>query len=164
MRSSLDSLSQDFHFGPRAVTVWTRAAPKSGAFSCHWGPLVTKVFGNAFGSRCTFTGQRSQKAKCDFSIPACSDPRILIEAKGYGATGSKMTDVIGDIQAIIDAKRADTTFLLFTDGVTWRQRQSDLRKIIDYHRTTATSRASTPTRWLSVLRTTFASFRTEYRL
>ena len=29
MRSSLDSLSQDFHFGPRAVTVWTRAAPKS---------------------------------------------------------------------------------------------------------------------------------------
>ena len=56
----------------------------------------------------------------------------MIEAKGYGATGSKMTDVIGDIKAIINTKRADTAFLLFTDGVTWRQRQSDLRKIVDH--------------------------------
>ena len=94
--------------------------------------VVLKVLGNAFDPRCTFTGQRGQRAKCDFAIPSGSDPRILIEAKGYGATGSKMTDVIGDIKAIIDAKRADTAFLLFTDGVTWRQRQSDLRKIIDH--------------------------------
>ena len=56
----------------------------------------------------------------------------MIESKGYAATGSKMTDVIGDIKAIIDAKRTDTAFLLFTDGVTWRQRQSDLCKIIDH--------------------------------
>ena len=69
------------------------------------------------GLRCP--GQRSQPPKCDFAIPACRNPRILIEAKGYGATGSKMTDVIGDIKAIINTKRADTAFLLFTDGVTW---------------------------------------------
>ena len=94
--------------------------------------LVTKVFGNAFDTRCTFTGQRDQTAKCDFAIPSASAPRILIESKGYGATGSKMTDVIGDIKAIIDAKRADTAFLLFTDGETWKQRQSDLRKIVDH--------------------------------
>ena len=43
-----------------------------------------------------------------------------------------MSDVIGDIEKIIAAKRSDTAFLFFTDGVTWRQRQSDLRKIIDY--------------------------------
>ena len=94
--------------------------------------ILKHVFGNAFDSRCTFTGQRAQTAKCDFAIPGCSDPRIVIEAKGYGATGSKMSDVIGDIEKIIAAKRSDTAFLLFTDGVTWRQRQSDLRKIIDY--------------------------------
>ena len=96
------------------------------------GSVVTKVFGKAFDIRCTFTGRRGQRAKCDFAIPSGSDPRILIEAKGYGATGSKMTDVIGDIKAIIDAKRSDTAFLLFTDGVTWGQRQSDLRKIVDH--------------------------------
>ena len=52
---------------------------------------------------------------------------IWIEAKGYGATGSKMTNVVGDIDAIIDAKRPDTTLLFFTDGV----RQSDLKKLVD---------------------------------
>jgi hypothetical protein len=56
----------------------------------------------------------------------------LIEAKGYGATGSKMTDIIGDIEKIIAAKRPDTAFLFFTDGVTWKQRRSDLRKIVEY--------------------------------
>jgi len=56
----------------------------------------------------------------------------LIEAKGYGATGSKMTDIIGDIEKIIAAKRPDTAFLFFTDGMTWKERKSDLRKIVEY--------------------------------
>ena len=43
-----------------------------------------------------------------------------------------MSDVIGDVRAIIAAKRADTAFLFFTDGLTWKQRQSDLRKIIEH--------------------------------
>ena len=125
--------------------------------------IVTKVFGNTFESRCTFTGQRGQRAKCDFAIPDSSDPRILIEAKGYGATGSKMTDVIGDIKAIIDAKRPDTAFLLFTDGVTWGQRQSDLRKIVDHQNNGDIARIYTyamAERFESDLR----QLKTEYRL
>ena len=125
--------------------------------------VVAKVFGKAFDIRCTFTGQRGQKAKCDFAIPSGSDPRILIEAKGYAATGSKMTDVIGDIKAIIDAKRADTAFLLFTDGVTWGQRQSDLRKIVDHQNNGDITRIYTyamAERFESDLR----QLKTEYRL
>jgi hypothetical protein len=57
---------------------------------------------------------------------------ILIESKGYGATGSKMTDILGDIGKIIAAKRPDTAFLFFTDGLTWKQRKSDLRKIVEF--------------------------------
>ncbi|MDN5941284.1 MAG: hypothetical protein L0H94_05315 [Nitrospira sp.] len=60
--------------------------------------IVKKVFGSRYSSRCNFTGPRNKTAKCDFAIPSKSDPRILIESKGYGATGSKMTDVIGDIE------------------------------------------------------------------
>ncbi|MGH8500345.1 MAG: DpnII family type II restriction endonuclease, partial [Methylococcales bacterium] len=78
-----------------------------------------------------FTGKRNQTGKCDFAIPDKERPRILIEAKGYGATGSKMSDVVGDIDAIVQAKRHDTAFLFFTDGVTWRQRQSDLRTLVE---------------------------------
>ena len=94
--------------------------------------IVKKVFGKAYSTRCNFTGSRKQVAKCDFAIPSKSSPRIIIESKGYGATGSKMTDVIGDIEKIIAAKRADTAFLFFTDGLTWKQRQSDLKKIVEY--------------------------------
>ena len=90
------------------------------------------MFGTDFQTRCTFTGPRGQKAKCDFAIPSKSAARILIEAKGYGATGSKMTDILGDIRAIVAAKRPDTAFLFFTDGVIWKERPSDLRQIVEF--------------------------------
>ena len=94
--------------------------------------VVRKVFGENFDVRCNFSGARDRMAKCDIAIPSRIAPRILVETKGYGATGSKMTDIIGDIEKIIAAKRADTAFLFFTDGVTWKQRRSDLRKIVEY--------------------------------
>lgn len=93
--------------------------------------IVEKVFGKQYSARCTFSGRRDGTAKCDFAIPSKDFPSILIESKGYGATGSKMSDVIGDIQKIIAAKRPDTAFLFFTDGITWNQRKNDLRKIVE---------------------------------
>lgn len=93
---------------------------------------VQEVFGERFASRSNFVGVRGQLAKCDIAIPSMQDPRIVIESKAYGATGSKMTDVIGDIEKIISAKRSDTAFLFVTDGLSWRQRQSDLKKIVAY--------------------------------
>lgn len=94
--------------------------------------ILRKVFGDNFHARCTFSGQRGREAKCDFAIPSKTAPRIVIEAKGYAATGSKMTDILGDVQKIIDAKRPDTAFLFFIDGLTWKQRKSDLRKLVDH--------------------------------
>jgi len=94
--------------------------------------IVRKVFGENFQVRCPFKGPRAQDAKCDFAIPSKSAACILIESKGYGATGSKMTDILGDIRTIIAAKRPDTAFLFFTDGLTWKQRGSDLRKIVEF--------------------------------
>jgi DpnII restriction endonuclease len=94
--------------------------------------VVAKVFGEQFQTRCTFAGPRGQKAKCDFAIPSKNSARILIESKGYGATGSKMTDILGDIRTIVAAKRPDTAFLFFTDGITWKERDSDLRQIVEF--------------------------------
>ncbi len=94
--------------------------------------LVGEVFGkDGYETRCTFSGVRGKSAKCDVVIPDRHHPRIIIEVKGYGATGSKMTDVIGDLDAIVEAKRHDTTLLFFTDGTTWEARLSDLQKIIE---------------------------------
>lgn len=93
--------------------------------------VVRDVFGDAYEARCSFIGKdRQQQAKADFAIPSRDDPRIVIESKGYGATGSKQSDVLGDLRAIVDAKRNDTTLLFVTDGLTWRRRMNDLRKIV----------------------------------
>jgi hypothetical protein len=81
--------------------------------------------------RCRFTGAGGQSTeKADFAIPSSRDPTILIEVKAYGATGSKQTDVLGDISRIVEEKRHDTVLLLVTDGITWKQRSNDLRKLI----------------------------------
>jgi DpnII restriction endonuclease len=93
--------------------------------------IIKTVFGDDYEARCTFLGPRGTTAKCDFAIPSKTAARILIESKGYAATGSKMTDILGDIHTIISAKRADTALLFFTDGLTWRERQSDMRKLVD---------------------------------
>jgi len=93
--------------------------------------IIHKVFGDVYEARCRFVGKRNAEAKCDFAIPSKDAPRILVEAKGYGATGSKMSDVVGDIDAIVEAKRHDTALLFFTDGLTWKQRQSDLKTLIE---------------------------------
>lgn len=93
---------------------------------------IIQVFGEkSYDLRCQFlgaTGISSEKA--DFAIPNRQDPAILIEAKAYGATGSKQTDVLGDISRIVNEKRHDTHFLLVTDGITWRERTSDLGKLV----------------------------------
>lgn len=91
--------------------------------------IIIEVFGSEYEPRCTFKGVNGL-AKCDFAIPNKAQPLILIEAKGYGATGSKMSDIIGDVDAIIGAKRNDASLLLITDGLTWKARANDMRKIV----------------------------------
>ncbi|NKL25400.1 hypothetical protein GFL92_01010 [Rhizobium leguminosarum bv. viciae] len=93
--------------------------------------IVEQVFGSGgYEVRCSFTGADGKTAKCDIAIPDKQKPRIVIESKGYGATGSKMSDIIGDLDAIIDAKRHDCPFLFITDGLTWKARLADLKKIV----------------------------------
>ena len=43
-----------------------------------------------------------------------------------------MTDMLGGIRTIIAAKRPGTALLFFTDGLTWKERKSDLRKIVEF--------------------------------
>ncbi|MGH8177720.1 MAG: DpnII family type II restriction endonuclease [Steroidobacter sp.] len=94
--------------------------------------VVKSVFGvEGYHPRCRFRGASGLSTeKADFAIPNKSDPRVLIEVKAYGATGSKQTDVLGDIRRIVAEKRSDTDFLLVTDGITWRDRLSDLGKLV----------------------------------
>lgn len=95
--------------------------------------IVKEVFGiGHYDARCRFVGANGQEdEKADFAIPSREDPRILIEVKAYGATGSKQTDILGDMGRIVRQKRHDTTLLFVTDGITWKLRLNDLRKLIE---------------------------------
>jgi len=92
--------------------------------------IVREVFGDAYAKGGQFTGVGMRTEKCDFVVPDRQKPLIIIEAKAYGATGSKQTDVVGDANKIIDVKRPDTPFILITDGITWMRRINDLRKLV----------------------------------
>ena len=86
-----------------------------------------------FESRVTFTGAGGVTAKCDFAIPARDEPLIVIEAKGYEATGSKLTDFLGDVLKIKQAKGYHMYLFVVTDGRGWFNRQSDLKRLIGLH-------------------------------
>lgn len=95
--------------------------------------IAREVFSpDQIAMRCSFVGADGRtQAKADLAIPSVQDPRIVIEVKAFGATGSKQSNVLGDAAEIIAAKRHDTVFLLVTDGITWKKRASDLRRLID---------------------------------
>lgn len=95
------------------------------------------------------------QAEKDLSIP--------IEVKGYGATGSKMSDIIGDIDAIIRAKRPDARLLLLTDGLTWRSRKNDLKKLIQRQNNGLITRIYTK-RMADKFRTDLVDLKNEYRI
>jgi hypothetical protein len=80
-----------------------------------------------------FISQQGKKAKADFAIPSRMHPQIVIEAKGYEATGSKLTDLLGDILKILQAKDKSTYFFFVTDGIGWFRRLSDLRKVVKHY-------------------------------
>jgi hypothetical protein len=81
----------------------------------------------------TFVGKKGERAKCDFAIPAKEHPNIVMETKGFEATGSKLTDFLGDVLKIGQAKDYHMYFFVITDGRGWFHRQSDLKKLVKYH-------------------------------
>lgn len=91
---------------------------------------ILKEIGVAYDKGRSFNTTKGS-AKADFSIPSYNNPEIVIEVKGYEATGSKLTDVIGDILKILQAKEDTMKFYLVTDGIGWFRRVSDLEHIVE---------------------------------
>lgn len=86
-----------------------------------------------FEARVTFVAPNGVTAKCDFAITSREHPKIVVEVKGYEATGSKLTDFLGDILKIKQAKAYHTYVFVVTDGRGWHNRKSDLKHLVDLH-------------------------------
>jgi hypothetical protein len=66
----------------------------------------------------------------DYVIPDLDDARVLIEAKAYvSSTGSKQTDVLGDITKLEPIAEKGVPLFMVLDGPMWRRRVSDLQEV-----------------------------------
>ena len=49
---------------------------------------ILKEINIPFDRGVSFVGRKGERAKCDFAIPTKDHPKIVLEAKGFEATGS----------------------------------------------------------------------------
>ena len=62
-------------------------------------------------------------------IPSGSSAEIVVAAKGFDSTGSKLTDAVREIEEMADVRMARQFVIAVIDGIGWKNRISDLRKI-----------------------------------
>ncbi len=118
--SRLDASWEDDH--SQAVIASLSSIPDVGPYQEEHIQAVLnedyEVGADNYDRRCRFVGATGNSTeKTDFAIPSRRDPNILIEVKAYGATGSKQTDILGDVSRIVEQKRRDTQFLLVTAAI-----------------------------------------------
>lgn len=94
---------------------------------------ILNRLGVTYQAPCTFTGRDGKSAKADFALPGSRQPKIIIEVKGFEATGSKQSGVLGDIRKIEEARMTHMYFFVVTDGRGWLNRLSDLRELVRKH-------------------------------
>ncbi len=93
---------------------------------------VARVLGLPCATRTRFEGRNGQTAPCDLAIPGGGkDALIVVAAKGFDSTGSKLTDAVREVEEMAE-KRLPTQFVMAAiDGIGWKSRLNDLRRIYD---------------------------------
>lgn len=92
-----------------------------------------EAIANDLGLECTprtrFTGRQNKTAPCDLLVEAPGHKEIVVAAKGFDSTGSKLTDAVREIQEMAEIRRPTQTVMAVIDGIGWKSRIADLRRI-----------------------------------
>jgi hypothetical protein len=62
-------------------------------------------------------------------IPSAAEPEIVVVAKGFDSTGSKLTDAVREIEEIAEVRLPRQYVMAVIDGIAWKSRMADLRRI-----------------------------------
>lgn len=92
---------------------------------------IARDLGLPYQTRTRFTGRNGRTAPCDLAIPDGAAADIVIAAKGFDSTGSKLTDAVREILDMADVRLARQFVIAVIDGIGWKSRQADLRRIHD---------------------------------
>lgn len=91
---------------------------------------IAKRLGLPYALRGTFTGRDGKPAPFDLAIPGAGEAaQIVVAAKGFDSTGSKLGDAVREVEAMASISRPDQYVMAVIDGIGWHSRESDLRKI-----------------------------------
>lgn len=93
---------------------------------------VASSLGLPYELRTRFHGRRGATAPCDLAIPAGGEEaKIVVAAKGFDSTGSKLTDAVREIEEMADVRLPAQFVMGAVDGIGWKSRAADLRRIYE---------------------------------
>ncbi|WP_423919418.1 hypothetical protein ACPEEZ_12280 [Frigoribacterium sp. 2-23] len=90
---------------------------------------IARDLGLPSQTRTRFGGRNGLTAPCDLVIPSAAQPDIVVAAKGFDSTGSKLTDAVREIEEMAQVRLPRQFVIAVIDGIGWKSRQSDLRRI-----------------------------------
>lgn len=90
---------------------------------------VAKDLGLPYETRTRFTGRNDRTAPCDLVIPNSGAAEIVVAANGFDSTGSRLTDAVREIEEMAEVRTPRQFVPAVIDGIGWKNRISDLRKI-----------------------------------
>jgi hypothetical protein len=90
---------------------------------------VARDLGLPCETRTRFEG-RGGGGPCDLAIPSGGNAaKIVVAAKGFNSTGSKLTDAVTEIERMAEVRMPTQFVFAAIDGIGWKSRQADLRRI-----------------------------------
>lgn len=91
---------------------------------------IARELGLPYAMRTSFVGRGGETAPCDLAIPKGGEnAELVVGIKGFDSSGSKLTDATREVQAMASVRRPNQYVFVVVDGIGWKSRQSDLRRI-----------------------------------
>jgi hypothetical protein len=97
---------------------------------------VAVSLGLSCSTRTRFVGRNDQTAPCDLAIPeGGTGAVIVVAAKGFDSTGSKLTEAVRELEEMADKRKPSQYVMAAIDGIGWKGRMADLRRIYELRAT-----------------------------
>lgn len=90
---------------------------------------IARELGLTYTVRGRFCGRNGRDAPADLIVGDPASPDIVVAAKGFDSTGSKLTDAVREIEEMAEVRLPRQLVLAVIDGIGWKSRQADLRRI-----------------------------------
>ena len=92
---------------------------------------IASDLGLPYETRTRFIGRDNLTGPCDLVIPSAQKAEIAVAAKGNDSTGSKLSAAFDEVEKMAGVRQPRQFIMAVIDGIGWKSRQSDLRRLYD---------------------------------